>query len=272
MANSKKHFLFNFEWAEVLSEYSAEVRLEVYDAIIWYAQSGTLSELKPQAKMAFSFIKKEIDYNNGQYESKINARKEAGSKGGKAKQDKQTVAKQANATFAKQGQANGSIYDNVNDNDIILPIDKSIGLSGAEAPGEPISKEHSKKSFKPEISYQDLIRFFNNQLDSENSTIPRIQAIRGKRQDAVNARCKDYGKEAIFEAIVLASKSEFLNGKNSKSWIANFDWIFLPNNFPKVLEGNYNNANQSNYQPNRAQPSGLRSKLPPEPGYGLIED
>ena len=116
----KKHFLFNYEWAEVLSEYSAEVRLEVYDAIIRYAQSGTLSELKPQAKMAFSFIKKEIDYNNDQYTNTVNARKEAGSKGGKAKQNKQMVAKQANATFAKQNkqtQANDSIDDNENVND-----------------------------------------------------------------------------------------------------------------------------------------------------------
>lgn len=118
MTSIKKHFLFNYEWAEVLMDYPAEVRLEVYDAIIRYAQSGTLSELKPQAKMAFSFIKREIDYNESQYQNIVDARKAAGSKGGKAKQSKQTVAKQANATFpkqTKQHQANGSIYDNVND-------------------------------------------------------------------------------------------------------------------------------------------------------------
>ena len=45
-------------------DYPPEVRLEVYDAVIRYAASGTLSELKPLAKMAFSFIKKEIDYNS----------------------------------------------------------------------------------------------------------------------------------------------------------------------------------------------------------------
>lgn len=120
MANKKKHFLFNYEWAEVLMDYPAEVRLEVYDAIIRYAQSGTLSELKPQAKMAFSFIKKEMDYNNDQYLNTVNARKEAGSKGGKARQNKQIVTKQANATFAnqnKQNEANNSIYEY--DNDIL---------------------------------------------------------------------------------------------------------------------------------------------------------
>ena len=43
--------------------YPEEVRLEVYDAIIKYAASETLSEQKPLAKMAFSFIKKQIDEN-----------------------------------------------------------------------------------------------------------------------------------------------------------------------------------------------------------------
>lgn len=59
----KKSFVFYIEWQEVLMEYPAEVRLEVYDAIIEYVASGTLSELKPLAKMAFSFIKKQVDEN-----------------------------------------------------------------------------------------------------------------------------------------------------------------------------------------------------------------
>lgn len=45
----------------MLADYPAEVRLEVYEAVIRYAASGTLTELRPLAKMAFSFIKKDID-------------------------------------------------------------------------------------------------------------------------------------------------------------------------------------------------------------------
>lgn len=61
---NRRSFIFNVEWQEILLAYPAEVRLEVYDAVIRYAASGTLSELKPMAKMAFSFIKKEIDNNS----------------------------------------------------------------------------------------------------------------------------------------------------------------------------------------------------------------
>ena len=77
----RKSFVFNIEWQEVLMDYPPEVRLEVYDAIIEYVASGTLSELKPLAKMAFSFIKKQIDYNNDRYDDIVAKRSEAGKKG-----------------------------------------------------------------------------------------------------------------------------------------------------------------------------------------------
>lgn len=58
---NKKTFMFNYSWHEVLKEYPPEIRLEVYDAVVDYAESGKLSELSPLAKMAFSFIKNEMD-------------------------------------------------------------------------------------------------------------------------------------------------------------------------------------------------------------------
>ena len=62
-------------------EYSPEVRLEVYDAVVRYAASGKLSEMKPLSKMAFSFIKKELDYNNEKYEKVCEKRSRSGKEG-----------------------------------------------------------------------------------------------------------------------------------------------------------------------------------------------
>ena len=98
----RKSFVFNIEWQEVLMDYPPEVRLEVYDAIIEYVASGTLSDLKPLAKMAFSFIKKQIDYNNDKYDDIVAKRSEAGKKGMANRYQKVT---------------NVTINDNVYDND-----------------------------------------------------------------------------------------------------------------------------------------------------------
>ena len=74
-------FTFHIDWQEVLKEYPAEVRLEVYDAVIEYAATGTLSELKPLSKMAFSFIRKEMDDDARREASERGRRSLAGKEG-----------------------------------------------------------------------------------------------------------------------------------------------------------------------------------------------
>ena len=78
----RKTFVFNTDWREVLRDYPAEVRLEVYEAIIDYVATGTHAELKPLSNMAFRFIKLELDYNAEKYNDTIVAR--GSSLGGKA--------------------------------------------------------------------------------------------------------------------------------------------------------------------------------------------
>ena len=119
---AKRSFIFNIEWQEVLMEYPTEVRLEVYDAIIEYAASGTLSELKPLAKMAFSFIKKEIDYYNDKYNETLSKRSEAGKKGMLSRYSKQQeVTSVTNVTSDNKTnpsyQTVTNVTDNVNDNE-----------------------------------------------------------------------------------------------------------------------------------------------------------
>ena len=81
----RKSFVFYFEWAEVLSGFPTEVRYEVYDAIIRYAQSGTLTELKPLANMAFSFIKNDIDRDFDKFLKTSEGRSKAGKIGASRK-------------------------------------------------------------------------------------------------------------------------------------------------------------------------------------------
>lgn len=82
MAKKRKDtFVFRIAWQEVLRDYPAEVRLEVYDAMIEYVASGTLPKLKPLANMAFSFIKRDIDADEARYAETVAKRAEAGRKG-----------------------------------------------------------------------------------------------------------------------------------------------------------------------------------------------
>lgn len=84
--------------------------------------------------------------------------------------------------------------------------------------------------------------FFNRTMQEHGAQIPTITQIGGQRRQRLLARVKEYGKEAIRKAIINAATAPFLNGAGDKPFVASLDWIVRPNNFPKVLEGNYNHA------------------------------
>ena len=134
----KDTFIFNLGWYAVLMEYPPEVRFEVYEAIMRYATSGTLTELKPLAKMAFSFIKKEMDYNRERYETTVEKRREAGKRSAEAKakaKKEQSEQMSTNSTFdgdvqqnqqTQQMSTNSTDNDNDNDNNKYDIIEENI--------------------------------------------------------------------------------------------------------------------------------------------------
>ena len=60
-----------------------------------------------------------------------------------------------------------------------------------------------------------------------------------KRFDMLRARVCSYDIDKILEAIENIKKSSVLCGSVQKGWFITFDWFVRPNNFIKVLEGNY---------------------------------
>jgi len=107
---------------------------------------------------------------------------------------------------------------------------------------EEVNKLSSLRSDNSSITtdYEEVIRLWN-ELDGLGN-IKGIKSISpgSKRLDNVRARLKTFGMDGFTEAIENIKKSSFLQGNNAKGWTITFDWFVLPSNFPKVLEGNYN--------------------------------
>lgn len=78
-----------------------------------------------------------------------------------------------------------------------------------------------------------LIREWNN------LNLTQIKSIRSNRLKMVQARIKEFSVEEVVQAIKSINNSSFLKGQNKNNWIITFDWFIKPNNFVKVLEGNY---------------------------------
>ena len=217
-------------------DYPPEVRLEVYDAVIRYAASGTLSELKPLAKMAFSFIKKEIDYYNEKYDETVSKRREAGKKGmlsryGKKENEENltnvTSDNKTNTSYQTVTNVTDIVYVNDNDND-----------SSLRGSNEPLCGT-SPHAAEERIDYKALVDFFNNETKGVFGTVR--YPISDTRKGMINARIKQHGKQAFSDMIHKAYASDFLKGQNGNNFKATFDWLIKPTNFEKVISGNYDN-------------------------------
>lgn len=63
-----------------------------------------------------------------------------------------------------------------------------------------------------------------------------------ERYKRLRSRLSEFGDDAFSQCIENVRNSDFLRNANFFS----FDWMIRPNNFPKVLEGNYNDRNKAN--------------------------
>lgn len=75
--------------------------------------------------------------------------------------------------------------------------------------------------------------------------ISNISCIKNTRQKLLKARIKEHSTDNVINAIGNIEKSSFLKGQNDRGWVITFDWFVKPNNFIKVLEGNYDDNNGS---------------------------
>ena len=97
---------------------------------------------------------------------------------------------------------------------------------------EEISEEAAKSS------HAKILEEWNSQLPQLG--VPKITSITGKRAKLVTARIREYGKDSFHQCIEEVKQSSFLQGKSGGWSNFTFDWMLKPSNFPKVLEGNYN--------------------------------
>lgn len=87
---------------------------------------------------------------------------------------------------------------------------------------------------------RQCVEAWNSLSEYGIKTISRLSSS-SQRYQRLSARIKEYGLPSVLSAIEKVKGSSFLQGKSSgkKAWVITFDWFVLPNNFPKVLDGNY---------------------------------
>lgn len=101
---------------------------------------------------------------------------------------------------------------------------------------EPSGAEEAKS-----IDYEAIKSRWNEET---GGALGKLVMITGRRREMVRARIRETSVDDFFTMIRNAASSSFLRGESQRGWVANFDWCIKPNNYPKVLEGRYNDNSE----------------------------
>lgn len=256
-------------------------------AIFLYVRDGEIISLEPVVRMAFSFIKDNIERNQDKYQAKCEKNRQIALERERKKREAREKAGNTNVHERSRTCENNtnvherSPYDNDNDNDndneydneydndvsketnILEPSKEASMQSFSEknvcAASEPQKSSEKKKSKKGEIDYAAIKDYWNEQHDKTNSAMRRLTLMTDNRKEAIRGRLKDCNGDIskIYLAIDKAMASSYLNAGHS--W-ASYDWVMTRKYFPKVLEGNYDNTEPAASQ--QPQPAAARAQDP----------
>ena len=177
---------------------------QLFKAIYSWVNGRKVYEIEDvKARTIFDFVfKKHLENDLIKYKEQCDINSKNGQKGGRPKKAKEPNGLLNNRSKAKKG-------DKGIDTDIDNEIDKG-------------TKDIKKK-------FNDIVG------------LSTVKKIIGSRLKSLNARIKEYSFDEVVEVLDNVSESDFLKGDNDRQWKCNFDWIMNPNNFVKILEGNYKN-------------------------------
>lgn len=69
--------------------------------------------------------------------------------------------------------------------------------------------------------------------------LSQVKEVRNARRQMLTARIRQDGVERVLEVVQRVGGSPYLMGVNDRGWRATIDWILRPNNYDKILTGNY---------------------------------
>lgn len=252
-------------------------------AIFLYTRDGRVIELDPVVRMAFVFIKDNIERNQDKYQAKCEKNRQIALERERKKREAREKLENTNVhERSRTCKKNTNVherspyeYDNeyVNDSDndvsnetVIEEVPKVTSMPSPEVrdvgaavePKVSSSVKSQKKPRKPkdeEIDYVAIKDYWNDRHDKTGSAMRRVTLMTDNRKEAIRGRlreCKgDISK--IYEAIDKAMASSYLN--SGQSW-ASYDWVMTRKYFSRVLEGNYDDRPQ---QPAPQQPQPLET-------------
>ncbi len=123
-----------------------------------------------------------------------------------------------------------------------VPIEKEIRERDEETRDKSTEKEKDNGTLSDEsvCRPEDVRQVFEAWQSLGIQKLRKVPDSSTNAGKMLRARIKDYGIGSVLEAVEIVRASDFLMGRATDFQIT-FDWFVKPNNFLKVVNGNYDN-------------------------------
>ena len=209
-----KYFCCFHSYLDTLADLTDEQVGRLFRAAMLYSKTGEIPELPATEKIAFGFMRHDIDQTHEEYERRC-ATNRANASHRKRTQATVTDGNQTKTTGANEN-VNASEKENVNKKDDYVVIEKP----------------------SPETAEAEVNRVFDLYIE----LCPSLNEIRNrtdKRREAVRKLMEHYTIDEIAEGFQKAEAIPYLCGKGKNGWKADFDWLIQEEKFTRLLEGGY---------------------------------
>lgn len=196
----RQSFIFKKAWRDAISELPAKVRAEVYVAIIEYGFTGEAPQLKSMARMAFAFVKSEIDRDRADAERQQaeseKMRKIVQSRWAKEDRLKTEKTSDAPVDAPVDAHVDTHVYTDVDTenekDDTTVYTDVDTDKKSADT-SLIIKNKEENKDIKEDIIIQDNIKL------KERESEKRKKALTGQKttKTTVDARKEEFYKSLI---------------------------------------------------------------------------
>lgn len=250
----KESFILYTSYYDILKELTDEQFGQLMRALFVYARDGEAPELPAAIKMAFAFIRDDMDRNTAKYETRCKRNRENIQRRWAKKNDDdtnvynriQSNTKDTNVYDGKNripnenenGNENGNENENGNDSLNMGEGNNNTRMSASPSPTPP---EGSAEQERSEPDYVGLMELWNSEVDKAGSRMRKITRMNPARRAIVLQCYRDNGndEDILRDVIRKAVRTDFLNGSNRRDWCGTFDWLMKPEYFQRIVEGNY---------------------------------
>ena len=239
----KKSFIVHEKWLSLFTALPDSDLGSIVKAMINYTTSGETGDINPLHQAILSMMIEQYEADKQNYIKTCERNRENIRKRWEKKNNTSVYERIPSNTVGYETIPLDTDMDRDKDMDMDMDMDMEKDMDNNNmsfSTKSPYKRKDDKSSQResriPKKELDDIVARWNTLPDP----IPRLTVLKPgtKRYESLSARYDEYGIDNIMIAIEKVRKSSFLCGKSTK-WFIKFDWFVLPNNFPKVLEGNY---------------------------------